>query len=323
MLEPIKIGNVKIDVPVALAPLAGVTDFVFRSICREHGAGLVCTEMVSAKAVVYKNKNTAALIRTDQNEHPSAMQLFGSDPKSISESCHMLKDASFDIIDFNMGCPVPKVVKNGEGSALMRDLSSAKAALTALVSSAEKPVTVKIRAGFNSANINAVDVAMLAEDCGVSAITVHGRTREQYYSGKADLDIIKKVKSAVNIPVFGNGDITDGKSAQRMLDETGCDGIMIGRAAMGNPWIFEEIIEYLKTGKDVEKPAANEIISTLLMHAKAITEVNGEYMGIRQMRSHAAWYLKGFRNAAKLRGKINSIETYDELEKLCLSDAVL
>ncbi len=323
MLEPIKIGNVKIDVPVALAPLAGVTDHVFRSICREHGAGLVCTEMVSAKAVVYKNKNTAALIRTDKNEHPSAMQLFGSDPQSISEACHMLKDASFDIVDFNMGCPVPKVVKNGEGSALMKDLSSAKAALTALVSSAGKPVTVKIRAGFNSENLNAADVAKLAEDCGVSAITVHGRTREQYYSGKADLNIIKNVKAAVKIPVFGNGDITDGKSARRMLDETGCDGLMIGRAAMGNPWIFEEIIEYLKTGETIAKPTTNEIISTLLMHAKALSDANGEYMGIRQMRSHAAWYLKGFRNAAKLRGKINSIETYDELEKLCLSDAVL
>lgn len=323
MLKPIDIGNVHIEVPISLAPLAGVTDLVFRSICRRHGAGLVCTEMVSAKAVVYKNKNTAALIRTAPDEHPSAMQLFGSDPESIEGACQMLKDVPFDIIDFNMGCPVPKVVKNNEGSALMKNEKAAEAALKALVKAAGKPVTVKIRAGFDSSHLNAVDIALLAQECGVSAITVHGRTREQYYSGKADLEIIKKVKDAVSIPVFGNGDITDGPSAERMLCETGCDGLMIGRAAMGNPWIFGQIREYLNTGNNIALPTKDEIISTLLSHAEALAEMNGEYMGMRQMRSHAAWYLKGFRNAAKLRGMINNIETLDELRSLCLSEGVL
>lgn len=316
MLKPLTLGNVTIETPLALAPLAGVTDVVFRNLCREMGAGLVCTEMVSAKAVCYHNRNTGALVRTGENEHPAALQLFGSDPKAIAQAAEMLRPLPFDIVDFNMGCPVPKVVRNGEGSALMKDPAAARDALTALVSSAGKPVTVKIRAGFDDLHKNAVEIALLAEECGVSAIAVHGRTREQYYSGSADRAVIRAVKEAVQIPVFGNGDVKDGPSALLMLEETGCDGLMVGRAAMGNPWIFKQILHYIKTGNELPPPAPREIKEMLLRHAQLLTEANGEEMGMRQMRSHAAWYLKGFPNAARLREQVNKIETLAELKAL-------
>lgn len=316
MLKEVQIGNVRVEHPIGLAPLAGVTDMVFRSLCRKMGAGLVCSEMVSAKAIVYKNKNTAALLRSEKDEHPSAVQLFGSDPESIAQAAEMIQELPFDIVDFNMGCPVPKVVKNGEGSALMTNPKAAEAALRALVKAAGKPVTVKIRAGFQNESKNAAEIAKIAQDCGVSAIAVHGRTREQYYSGKADWNIIKEVKKAVSIPVFGNGDVIDGISAKKMLEETGCDGILIGRGAMGNPWIFRQIRRYLEEGIEEEKPSSEEIISMLLQHAKLLVEANGELIGIRQMRSHAAWYMKGFPNAAKLRGRVNTIETLADLEAL-------
>ncbi len=316
MLKEVQIGNVRVEHPIGLAPLAGVTDLVFRSLCRKMGAGLVCSEMVSAKAIVYKNKNTAALLRSEKDEHPSAVQLFGSDPESIAQAAEMIREFPFDIVDFNMGCPVPKVVKNGEGSALMTNPKAAEAALRALVKAAGKPVTVKIRAGFQNESKNAAEIAKIAQDCGVSAVAVHGRTREQYYSGKADWNIIKEVKKAVSIPVFGNGDVIDGISAKKMLEETGCDGILIGRGAMGNPWIFRQIRRYLEEGIEEGKPSSEEIISMLLQHAKLLVEANGELIGIRQMRSHAAWYMKGFPNAAKLRGRVNTIETLADLEAL-------
>ena len=316
MLKSVKIGNVNIDFPVGLAPLAGISDKTFRNLCLEYGAGYVCTEMVSAKAIVYKNRNTKTLLERNDREHPSAVQLFGSEPASLSAACEMIRDIPFDIVDFNMGCPVPKVVKNGEGSALMTDLKAAEKAVTALVRSAGKPVTVKIRSGFNKEHINAVEAAKMAEACGVKAITVHGRTREQYYSGNADWNIIRLVKQAVSIPVFGNGDVCSGPDAARMLNETGCDGIMIGRAAMGNPWIFRQIRSFLETGREAGKPSQDEIFSTMLRHAKLLAKANGEYMAIRQMRTHAACYLKGFRNASRLREQINHVETIAALEAL-------
>lgn len=316
MLKSVKIGNVDIAFPIGLAPLAGISDKTFRNLCIECGAGYVCTEMVSAKAIVYKNKNTGLLLESAEGEHPSAVQLFGSDPDALSAACEMIRSLPFDIVDFNMGCPVPKVVKNGEGSALMTDLKAAEKAITALVRSSGKPVTVKIRSGFDSKHINAAETAKMAEECGASAVTVHGRTREQYYSGNADWNIIRLVKQAVSIPVFGNGDVTDGASAKRMLEETGCDGIMIGRGAMGNPWIFNRIRAFLETGAEPEKPSSEDIFKMLVRHAKLLAEANGEYMAIRQMRTHAACYLKGFRHASRLREQINHVETIAALEAL-------
>ena len=316
MLNELMIGNVSIKTPIGLAPLAGVTDLTFRKLCLEHGAGLVTTEMVSAKAIVYKNKNTEALMKSFDGEHPSSIQLFGSDPDALSEAVRMIETKPFDMIDFNMGCPVPKVVRNGEGSALMTDPEAAAKAMRALVLHTKKPVTVKMRAGFDSAHINAVEIAKLAQDCGVSAIAVHGRTREQYYSGRADLGIIKQVKEAVSIPVFGNGDVVDGPSALNMLEKTGCDGLLVGRGAMGNPWIFEQIRYYLETGNPLPLPSQEAVFDMIITHAQMLCEQNGEKMGIRQMRSHAASYIKGFRCAAKMRGKINYIETLDDLKTL-------
>ena len=319
MLRSVLIGNVKIDFPVGLAPLAGISDKTFRSLCLEQGAGLVCTEMVSAKAIVYKNKNTHVLLERGENEHPCAVQLFGSDSDSIKKACEFIADIPFDIVDFNMGCPVPKVVKNGEGSALMTNLKKAEAAVTSLVNSAGKPVTVKIRAGFDNQHINAVEVARLIEDCGAAAVAVHGRTREQYYSGQADLDIIRRVKEAVSIPVFGNGDVCDGPSAKRMLDETNCDGILIGRGAMGNPWVFSQIRDFFETGVESSLPSQEDVFAMMIRHAEMLSQANGEYTAIRQMRTHAPCYLKGFKNASKLRSRINDIESLDDLRDLFLT----
>ena len=319
MLKSVLIGNVKIDFPVGLAPLAGISDKTFRSLCLEQGAGLVCTEMVSAKAIVYKNKNTHVLLERGENEQPCAVQLFGSDSDSIKKACEFIADIPFDIVDFNMGCPVPKVVKNGEGSALMTDLKKAEAAVKSLVNSAGKPVTVKIRAGFDNQHINAVEVARLIEDCGAAAVAVHGRTREQYYSGQADLDIIRRVKEAVSIPVFGNGDVCDGPSAKRMLEETNCDGILIGRGAMGNPWVFSQIRDFFETGAESSLPSQEDVFAMMIRHAEMLSQANGEYTAIRQMRTHAPCYLKGFKNASKLRSRINDIESLDDLRDLFLT----
>ena len=287
-----KIGDTLLDNNVFLAPMAGVTDLPFRLLCREQGAGMSVTEMVSAKAILYKNKNTKELLAAQ------------------------IEDGPYVAIDVNMGCPVPKIVNNHEGSALMKDPAQAEKVLTAMVKAVKKPVTVKFRKGFNDQNINAVEFAKMAESCGVAAVAVHGRTREQYYSGKADWDIIRQVKEAVKIPVIGNGDVFTPEDAKRLLDETGCDGIMVGRGAKGNPWIFKRITHYLETGELLPGPTLMEVRDMILRHGKMLTEYKGEMIAMREMRSHMAWYTKGMRNSAALRCEINQVETLEGLAEL-------
>ena len=311
-----RIGNVTLDNNIILAPMAGVTDLPFRLLCKEQGAGLLCMEMVSAKAIYYNNKNTESLMEIDERERPVSLQLFGSDADIMSEMAKKIEEKPFDILDINMGCPVPKVAGNGEGSALMKKPELVREIVSKVVKATCKPVTVKIRKGFDESCVNAVDIARIIEDCGAAAVAVHGRTREQYYSGRADWDIIRQVKEAVSIPVIGNGDVTGPESAKRMLEETGVDGIMIGRAARGNPWIFGQIKEYLETGTLPKKPELSEVREMMLRHAKMQQECKGEYTGIREMRKHVAWYTAGYPNSAKLRAKINEVETYQELEAL-------
>ena len=312
-MKPLNIGGVVLDSPVILAPMAGVTDLPFRLLCRRKGAGLLCMEMVSAKAIYYNNRNTEALLEIHPEETPVSLQLFGSDPKLMGEMAKKIEERPFSILDINMGCPVPKVVNNGEGSALMKNPELAGEIMASVVKAIDKPVTVKIRKGFNDENVNAVELAKIAEDAGVVAIAVHGRTREQYYSGSADWDIIRQVKEAVSIPVIGNGDVTDCNSAKRLLEETGCDGIMIGRASRGNPWIFERIQSYLATGVMPEPVSKEEMRQTILEHAKLMVQYKGEYMAIREMRKHVSWYTAGMKNSAAFRGKINTMETMEEL----------
>ncbi|MCI1655010.1 MAG: tRNA dihydrouridine synthase DusB [Lachnospiraceae bacterium] len=313
-----KIGNVTLDNNLILAPMAGVTDLPFRLLCKEQGAGLLCTEMVSAKAIYYKNKKTEELMAIDPREHPVSLQLFGSDPEILGLIAAQIQGRPFDILDFNMGCPVPKVVNNGEGSGLMRDPKLAEQILTALVKASRKPVTVKFRKGFDDEHVNAVEIAKIAEQCGVAAVAVHGRTRMQYYSGRADWDIIRQVKEAVSIPVIGNGDLLSADDVLAMKEQTGCDGFMIGRGAQGNPWIFRQILHKLETGEDLPKPGYEEISAMLLRHARMLIREKGDYIGIREMRKHAGWYLSGCRNASRLRGKMNEVETIQELEDLLL-----
>ena len=310
----LKIGNVELENPYILAPMAGVTDLPFRLLCREQGAGLLCMEMVSAKAIQYNNKNTQALLEIHPKERPVSLQLFGSEPDTISEIAKRIEELPFAILDINMGCPVPKIVKNGEGSALMKNPKLVHEIVSKTVKAIQKPVTVKIRKGFDDTCINAVEIAKIIEDAGAAAVAVHGRTREQYYSGKADWDIIRQVKEAVSIPVIGNGDVVSGESALAMQKQTGCDGVMIGRGSQGNPWIFSELIEYEKTGKMPERPSRDEIRDMILRHAKLQLEYKGEYLGIREMRKHVAWYTTGMPNSAKLRNEINAVETYEQLE---------
>lgn len=307
------IGSVTLDNNVILAPMAGVTDQAFRLLCREQGAGLVCMEMVSAKAIYYNNKNTEELLSVHPGEQPASLQFFGSDPEILSQMAARIEARPFAILDFNMGCPVPKVVNNGEGSALMKDPKLAEEILTALVKAVRKPVTVKIRKGFDENSINAVEIARIAEGCGVAAVAVHGRTRTQYYSGRADWDIIRQVKQAVKIPVIGNGDVTGPETAAAMLAETGCDGVMIGRAAQGNPWIFRETVQYLKDGTKPPRPDNREKKELVLRHAALLREVKGEYTAVREMRKHLAWYTAGMPHSARFRGMINSMETMDAL----------
>lgn len=313
--RPLKIGNVTLENNVILAPMAGVTDLPFRLLCRQQGAGLVCMEMVSAKAVHYNNKNTESLLEIHPDEGAVSLQLFGSEPDIMAETAARIEDRPFSILDFNMGCPVPKVVNNHEGSALMKNPKLAGEIINALARATKKPVTVKIRKGFDDAHVNAVEIAKIAEANGAAAVTVHGRTREQYYSGMADWDIIRQVKEAVEIPVIGNGDITDAASAQRMLEETGCDGVMVGRACRGNPWIFREINAYLDKGVILGRPAKAEVCDTILKHAKMQLAYKGEYTAVREMRKHVAWYTAGHPHSARLRQKVNEIETMEALEE--------
>ena len=318
-MKKLKIGNVELANPYILAPMAGVTDLPFRLLCKEQGAGLLCMEMVSAKAIQYNNKNTRALLEIHPEEEPVSLQLFGSDPEVISEIAKRIEELPFSILDINMGCPVPKIVRNGEGSALMNQPRLVHEIVSKTVKAIQKPVTVKIRKGFNDESINAVEIAKIIEDAGAAAVAVHGRTREQYYSGKADWDIIRQVKEAVSIPVIGNGDVVSGESALAMMRETGCDGVMIGRGAQGNPWIFSELVEYEKKGVMPSRPSNEELKEMMLRHARLQIQYKGEYLGIREMRKHVSWYTTGLKNSAKLRGEINAVESYEELEEL-LSD---
>ena len=311
-----KIGDVEIDNPFVLAPMAGVTDLPFRKLCKEQGAGLICMEMVSAKAISFHNKNTEALMEIDKCENPVSMQLFGSEPELMARVAAEIEERPFDILDINMGCPVPKVVNNGEGSALLKNPELIVKIVKSVSSAIKKPLTVKVRIGFENEPVDIVDIAKRVEDAGAAAIAVHGRTRQQYYSGTADWDAIRRVKEAVSIPVIGNGDVDSPEKAEALIKETGCDGVMIGRAVRGNPWLFRELNHYFETGEKLSRPSVEEVREMILRHARMQTELKGEFTGIREMRKHVAWYTAGMRHSAALRRETNLVSSYEELEKL-------
>ena len=314
----LQIGNVVLENPLILAPMAGVTDLPFRLLCKAMGAGLLCMEMISAKAIYYRNKNTEALMQIHPMEHPVSLQLFGSDADLMAQIAAQIEERPFEILDINMGCPVPKVVNNGEGSALLKDPQKIREIISKVSAAVRKPLTVKVRIGFEGYPVDVVEIAKIAEDSGAAAIAVHGRTREQYYSGHADWDAIRRVKEAVKIPVIGNGDVDSPQKAARLLEETGCDWIMIGRAAQGNPWIFREISHWMETGEFLPRPSRPEIAQMILRHARLQVEYKGEYTGIREMRKHVAWYTQGLPHSASLRRQVNQVDSYEQLENLIL-----
>ena len=313
----LQIGSVTLDNNIILGPMAGVSALPFRVLCSEMGAGMVCMEMISAKAILYKNRNTNMLLEIHENEHPVSLQLFGSEPDIMAQAVEMIKDRPYDILDVNMGCPVPKIVGNGEGSALMKNPKLIEEIVAALVKVSHKPVTVKIRKGFNELSVNAVECALAAQQGGAAAIAVHGRTREQFYSGKADWNIIRQVKEAVKVPVIGNGDVIDGESAKRMFEETGCDGVMVARAAQGNPFIFREINSFFTRGEACERPTQREVYDTVIRHADMQLKYKGEYIGIREMRKHVSWYTTGMPGSARFRNEINQMTDMESLKSAC------
>ena len=315
-MRSFKIGNVLIPGNLILGPMAGVTDLPFRLLCKEQGADLVYTEMISAKGIYYNNKNTEKLWEIADEEHPAALQLFGSDPDLMAEMARKIDHRNFDILDINMGCPVPKVVNNGEGSALMKNPKLVREIVTAMAKAIKKPLTVKIRKGFDDDHVNAVEIAKIIEDSGAAAIAVHGRTRQQFYSGKADWEIIRKVKEAVSIPVIGNGDVDSPQKAKALLEETGCDGVMIGRAAQGNPWIFAQTAEYLEYGTVPKKPELSEVKEMIRRHAGLQMKYKSELTAMREMRKHVAWYTAGYPHSAQLRAAVNEVQSMEELEQL-------
>ena len=313
-LKKLKIGNVELENNVILAPMAGVTDLAYRKIVKEFGPGLVCTEMASSKALFYNDEKTKRLLNTENEKRPISVQIFGSEVESMGYAAKKVSEIA-DIIDINMGCPAPKVVKNGDGSKLLTDLEQAKKVINSVVSNATVPVTLKIRAGWDKENIVATQIAKIAEEEGISAITIHGRTRSEFYSGKANLDIIKEVKESVKIPVIGNGDIIDEESALKMFEYTGVDGIMIGRGSFGNPWIFKKIIYYLQTGEKLENPTINEKLEIIKKHIELEVEEKGEKVAVREMRKHISWYTKNLKNSSEFRNEMNKIETKQALIK--------
>ena len=310
-----RIGNIELDTPVALAPMAGISDLPYRVICRRFGCGLTVSEMVSAKGLLYKNEKTFAMLQIDEAERPTAIQLFGSVPEELAEAARIVEAQGADIIDFNMGCPVPKVVNNGEGSALMKTPELAGKILEAMVRAVRIPVTVKLRAGWDEEHRNAVEIAKIAEASGVAAVAVHGRTRNQFYMGKADWEIIRRVKAAVRIPVFGNGDIFAMEDGLRMFKETNCDGVMLARGAYGNPWLFAQLRAALE-GKDIPIVTAEEKLRQIILHATALVGFKGEKVAIREMRSHASAYIKGLPRASEYREKFHKLETLREMADL-------
>lgn len=302
--------------PVVAAPMAGISDRPARLIAREYGCGLVYTEMISAKALTYQNKKTYLLMNMEGEQQPVNMQIFGSEPDVMAEGARIMQDYGAQMIDINMGCPVPKVVNNGEGSSLMRNPELAVQIVEAMVKAVTVPVTVKIRKGWDDDHVNAVEYAKQMEAAGVSAIAVHGRTRMQYYSGKADWDIIGRVKAAVSVPVIGNGDIFAPEDGQAMLEQTGCDGIMLGRGVLGRPWLYKQTVDYLRTGSYESEPELEQRKAVILHHARLIYAEKGEYVAMKELRKHIAWYYKGLPHAARMRDQINTVATMEDLAQL-------